>query len=232
MAPDNPQAPRPRDYHAKWPGNEIDCTNPEILKMHDDLCDALEKSGYDQTTVVNASVGIWAGMQVMKEHCAVAYEELEKESKATYDELEQANSLLTIYDKKSERQAFAEIRIELEAVKKERDEWKANHATLQRVYHMNKDAIQDLKQKNINLKESLDYELNRDVPQERDKLRLELEQVNQSYKYAGELIQGENQKLRTQLTVAREALETLSGIVGDNSYREVAKEALEKLGEK
>jgi hypothetical protein len=50
-----------------WPGNRIACEG-DNLRIHDELCDMLVGMGFSESDVVNASVGIWGGMQAMKEH--------------------------------------------------------------------------------------------------------------------------------------------------------------------
>ena len=59
----------------EWPGNKISCDG-ENLRMHDELCDRLEADKWTEEAVVNASCGIWAGMQVMKEHMQAEIEKL------------------------------------------------------------------------------------------------------------------------------------------------------------
>lgn len=55
---------KPKEYKFKeWPGNKFDFNDKELFQIHENLCDDLELSGYTETEIVNASVGIWAGLK-------------------------------------------------------------------------------------------------------------------------------------------------------------------------
>ncbi len=55
----------------EWPGNEIDCTG-ENLRIHDYLCEILDRKGYSKQDVCIASVGMWGALKVMSDKLAVA----------------------------------------------------------------------------------------------------------------------------------------------------------------
>ena len=80
---------KPKQAPREWPGNLIACSG-DNLKMHDELCDFLEAQRYSEADVVTASVGIWAGMQVMKEHLESAYDSALAEKDAEIARLREA----------------------------------------------------------------------------------------------------------------------------------------------
>lgn len=40
-----------------------DCSNPDNLKIHDEICDILEENAWNEDAVCTASVGIWAALK-------------------------------------------------------------------------------------------------------------------------------------------------------------------------
>jgi hypothetical protein len=91
----------------EWPGNNLNILKkPDDWDMHDHLCEILHERGASESSVCEASVGIWGALVVMRQKLDLQIletEALRSKTKNLIEQIERQNEILKDFNKNVDR---------------------------------------------------------------------------------------------------------------------------------